>query len=76
MTQVQLHTAGIADIPSAAFIFDEGLACQLEIKDLFDTGVLLPQRMIELAYVKLLLRTSNVRAALMILLLNVARYTG
>ena len=32
-----------ADIPSAAFVFDEDLACQLEIEDLSDTeGILLP----------------------------------
>ena len=37
MTQTQLHTAGMADILSAAFVFDEDLACQLEIEDLSDT---------------------------------------
>ena len=32
-----------ADIPSVAFVFDEDLACQLEIEDLSDTeGILLP----------------------------------
>ena len=41
MTQAQLHTAGMADIPSAAFVFDEYLACQLEIEDLSDTKVIL-----------------------------------
>ena len=43
MTQAQLHTAGLADILSAAFVFDENLACQLEIEDLSDTeGIILP----------------------------------
>ena len=43
MTQTQLHTAGMADISSAVFVFDEDLACQLEIEDLSDTeGILLP----------------------------------
>ena len=43
MMQAQLHTAGMADIPSAAFVFDENLACQLEIESLSDTeGILLP----------------------------------
>ena len=43
MMQAQLSTAGMADIPSAAFVFDENLACQLEIESLSDTeGILLP----------------------------------
>ena len=43
MTQAQLHTTGMADITSAAFVFDEHLAYQLEIEDLSDTeGILLP----------------------------------
>ena len=43
MTQAQLQTAGMADIPSRSFVFDEDLACQLEIEDLSNTeGVLLP----------------------------------
>ena len=43
MMQAQLHTAGMADIPSSAFVFDEDLACQLETEDLSDTeGILLP----------------------------------
>ena len=40
MTQVQLHNSratGMADILSAAFVFDKDLACQLEIEDLLDT---------------------------------------
>ena len=50
MTQAQLHTAGMADILSAAFVFDEDLVCQLEIEDLSNTkGILLLQRMIGLA---------------------------
>ena len=42
MTQVKLHNshaAGMADIPSAVFIFNEDLACQLEIKDFSYTEV-------------------------------------
>ena len=46
MTQAQLHNfcaAGMADMPSAAFMFDEDLVCQLEIEDLSDTeDILLP----------------------------------
>ena len=46
MTQAQLHNfraAGVADIPSAAFVLDEDLACELEIEDFSDTeGILLP----------------------------------
>ena len=38
-----IHTTGMADIPSAAFVFDEDLVCQLEIEDPLDTeGILLP----------------------------------
>ena len=54
----------MADIPSAAFVFTEDLACQLEIEDFSDTeSILLPYRMIWLAYVELLLRAANVQAA-------------
>ena len=43
MMQAQLHTGGMADILAAAFVFDEDLACQLEIEDLLDTkDILLP----------------------------------
>ena len=43
MTQAQLHTAGMGDIPAAVFVFDKDLVCQPEIEDLLDTeGVLLP----------------------------------
>lgn len=48
---------------SAAFVFDEDLASQLEIEDFSDTEcILLAQRKIGLAYVELLLRAANVRA--------------
>ena len=41
MMQVQLHTAGLADI--SVHLFDEDLVCQLEIEDLSDTeDILLP----------------------------------
>ena len=44
--QAQLHNssaAGVADIPSAAFIFDKDLACELKVEDFSDTeGILLP----------------------------------
>ena len=67
MTQAQLRisrAAGMTNVPSAAFVFDEDLAYQLEIEDFLDTeGILLPQRTIGLAYVELLLRAANVRAA-------------
>ena len=40
---IAYHIAWMADIPSAAFVFDEDLACQLEIEDLSDTeGILMP----------------------------------
>ena len=43
MMQAQLHTTGLADILSVVFVFDEDLACQLEIEDLSDTeSILLP----------------------------------
>ena len=46
MMQVQLHNfraTGMADILSAVFVFDEDLACELEIKDFLDTeAILLP----------------------------------
>ena len=43
MTQAQLYTAGMGDIPASAFVSDKDLVCQLEIEDLLDTeGVLLP----------------------------------
>ena len=33
----------MADIPAAGFVFDEDLACQLEIENFSDTdGILLP----------------------------------
>ena len=45
MTQPQLRDScanGMADIPSAVFVFDEDLVCELEIKDFLDTeGILL-----------------------------------
>ena len=42
--------AGMADVPSAAFVFDEDLVCKLEIEDFLDTyGILLLWRMIGLA---------------------------
>ena len=67
MTQAQIRdscAARMADIHSAVFVFDEDLACELEIKDFLDTeGILPPQRTIGLAYVELLLRAANVRAA-------------
>ena len=48
MTQAQIRDscAGrMADIHSAVFVFNEDLACQMEIKDFLDTeGILLPQR--------------------------------
>ena len=37
MMQAHMHTPGMADISSAAFVFDEDLACPLEIEDLSDT---------------------------------------
>ena len=43
MTQAQLHNSratGMADIPSAAFVLDEDLACELEISN--TEGILLP----------------------------------
>ena len=46
MMQVQLHSSratAIPDILSAAFVFNEDLACKLEIKDFWNTeGILLP----------------------------------
>ena len=46
MTQAQWHNfyaAGMADVPSAAFMFNKDSVCELEIEDLSDTeGVLLP----------------------------------
>ena len=48
-------------LPSAAFVFNKDLACQLKIKDLSDIeGILLLGRMIGLACVELLLRPANV----------------
>ena len=45
MMQAQLHNsraAGMADIPSAAFIFDNNLACEPEIEDFSNAeGILL-----------------------------------
>ena len=40
MTQVQLcnsHAAGMADIPSVAFVFGKAFLCELEIEDFSDT---------------------------------------
>ena len=46
MTQAQLRNSrvtGMADILSAVLVFDEDLACELEIEDFLDTeGILLP----------------------------------
>ena len=45
MTQPQIRDScanGMAGIPSAAFVFDKDLVCELEIKDFSDTeGILL-----------------------------------
>ena len=67
MTQVQLHNScdtffvGMAHISSAAFVFNEDLACKLEITDSLDTeGILLSERIIGIAYIDLLLRVANV----------------
>ena len=40
MTQVELRNscnAGMADVLSAAFVFDKDLVCKLEIEDFSDT---------------------------------------
>ena len=64
MTQAQLQTAEMADIPSLSVRLRRRLSVPAGIEDLSDAeGILLLWRMIGLAYVELLLRAANVRAA-------------